>query len=229
MKLSTAFSGLAALALATLASATAADPAAATATQQRRTAAIYIQPISQDPSSSQPIPLATLEYDSVPGASSSSSTENTAAAATAEEDEEEDERRRGPKAEIEILAYEAPELPEDARLVRVGVWDEAAAGWASGTTVASADNFAKGYAPTLAVTVSRSSSSSRSHQQGGGDIIGVAIKGVAVDAGYTRDFGPKAVLLRTGPGRQVDLNRPVVLSPEGRKVEPEPEKSLLQK
>ena len=42
-----------------------------------------------------------------------------------EEDEEDDDavvgggagrRRRGPKAEIEILAYEAPELPDGARL-----------------------------------------------------------------------------------------------------------------
>lgn len=223
MKLPTILSGLAALAaLAALASA------------DRRTATIYIQPILSHHQQSAPVPLATLEYDA------GGKDLNTAASTEGDADS---------SSEIKILSYEAPELPPDASLVRVGVWDGSSSSsssiaggggrWISSTTLASAENFAKGYAPVLAVTISPSISASTSSSKnskgagggggGGGDILGVAIKGVAVDAGYTRDFGPKAVLVRTEPGRQVDLNRPVVLGPEGKTVEAEPEKSLLQK
>lgn len=220
MKLSTILSGLAAL--------------AALASADRRTATIYIQPILSHHQQSAPVPLATLEYDAGgKGLNTAASTEGDADSSS----------------EIKILSYEAPELPPDASLVRVGVWDGSSSSsssiaggggrWISSTTLASAENFAKGYAPVLAVTISPSISASTSSSKnskgagggggGGGDILGVAIKGVAVDAGYTRDFGPKAVLVRTEPGRQVDLNRPVVLGPEGKTVEAEPEKSLLQK
>lgn len=221
MKLPTILSGLAAL--------------AALASADRRTATIYIQPILSHHQQSAPVPLATLEYDA------GGKDLNTAASTEGDADS---------SSEIKILSYEAPELPPDASLVRVGVWDGSSSSsssiaggggrWISSTTLASAENFAKGYAPVLAVTISPSISASTSSSKnskgaggggggGGGDILGVAIKGVAVDAGYTRDFGPKAVLVRTEPGRQVDLNRPVVLGPEGKTVEAEPEKSLLQK
>lgn len=225
MKLSTILSGLAAL--------------AALASADRRTATIYIQPILSHHQQSAPVPLATLEYDAGgKGPNTATTTEGDA-----------DSSSSSSSSEIEILSYEAPELPPDASLVRVGVWDGSSSSsssiaggggrWISSTTLASAENFAKGYAPVLAVTISPSISASTSSSKnskgagggggGGGDILGVAIKGVAVDAGYTRDFGPKAVLVRTEPGRQVDLNRPVVLGPEGKTVEAEPEKSLLQK
>lgn len=55
------------------------------------------------------------------------------------------------------------------------------------------------------------------------------MRGVKIDAGHTRDFGPQALVVVTSAGKQPDLNKPVVLSPEGRKVQPEAEKSFLQK
>ena len=59
--------------------------------------------------------------------------------------------------------------------------------------------------------------------------MGAALKGVRIDAGQTRDFGPKAVVLVDRLGSQPELNKPVVLAPNGKKVEPEPEKTMLQK
>jgi hypothetical protein len=116
-----------------------------------------------------------------------------------------------------IVTYEAPELPETADLVRIGLYDPKSSRWISGTTVASADNFSKGYSPHLLLTVDAQ-----------GEVLSAACKGVRVDAGQTRDFGPQAVVLVEGKGKQPDLNKPVVLSPEGRKVE-EQEKTFLQK
>ncbi|KAI2465707.1 hypothetical protein F4781DRAFT_408297 [Annulohypoxylon bovei var. microspora] len=174
MKFSSVFSGLAALALASLASA--AD----------RTAAIYIQPVSQSPSA--PAPLAEIRYD-------------PAATAT----------------DAEVTSYEAPEIPDETRLVRIGVYNPSAKKWESSTSVASVDNFGKGYSPTLMLSVDEK-----------GDVFSAALRGVRIDAGQTRDFGPQALVLATGPGRQPELNKPIVLSPEGAKVEQE-EKTFFQK
>ncbi|KAI2610946.1 uncharacterized protein GGS25DRAFT_480754 [Hypoxylon fragiforme] len=174
MKFSSAFSGLAALALASVAKA--AD----------RTAAIYIQPVSPSPTA--PSLLAEIQYNPVMAAS-----------------------------DAEILSYEAPEIPADARLVRVGVYDPSAKRWVSSTSVASVDNFGKGYSPTLMLSV-----------DGKGEVFGAALRGVRIDAGQTRDFGPQVLVLGAAPGKQPELNRPVVLSPEGKKAEPE-EKSFIQK
>ncbi|KAI1657440.1 hypothetical protein F4813DRAFT_389616 [Daldinia decipiens] len=174
MKISSVLSGLAALALAS--SASAAD----------RTAAIYIQPVSQSPAA--PAPLAEIRY-------------NSAAAA--------------PSAEV--VSYEAPELPDETELVRIGVYNAAAKRWESSTSVASVGNFGKGYSPTLVLSVDQK-----------GDAFGAALRGVRIDAGQTRDFGPQALLLVTEPGKQPELNKPVVLSPEGKTVVPE-EKSFFQK
>ncbi|KAI1471606.1 uncharacterized protein F4812DRAFT_414743 [Daldinia caldariorum] len=181
MKISSVFSGLAALALASAAS-----------TTPDRTVAIYIQPVTglNSPAPA-PAPLAEIRYN--PGAAA---------------------------PEASIAWYEAPELPEEARLVRVGVYDAAGKRWASSTSVASVDNFGKGYSPTLVLSVDQSSSS--------GEPFGVALKGVRIDAGQTRDFGPRAMLLVTEPGRQPELNKPIVLSPEGKTVVPE-EKTFFQK
>ncbi|KAI8964942.1 hypothetical protein F5Y11DRAFT_45861 [Daldinia sp. FL1419] len=173
MKISSVFSGLAALALAGVASAD-------------RTAAIYIQPVSPSPSA--PAPLASIRY-------------NSAAAAS----------------EAEIVSYEAPELPDGATLVRVGVYNPTAKKWESSTSVASVDNFGKGYSPTLILSVDQN-----------GDAFGAALRGVRIDAGQTRDFGPQALVLVTEPGKQPELNKPIVLSPEGKTVEPE-EKTFFQK
>lgn len=79
------------------------------------------------------------------------------------------------------------------------------------------DNFGKGYSPTLILSVDQK-----------GDAFGAALKGVRIDAGQTRDFGPQALLLVTEPGKQPELNKPIVLSPEGKTVVPE-EKSFFQK
>ena len=168
---------------------------------------IYIQPILA-PSSDDPAPLATVQY-----------------ATTEAEGEGADNNNNN---DVEILSYEAPDLPSSASLVRIGAWDPKTQVWTSATTVASAENFARGYAPTLALTVA-GTGAGEGEEVGEVVVVGVAVKGVAVDAGHTRDFGPKAVLLRPARGRQVDLGKPVLLGPEGRKVEAEPEKSLLQK
>lgn len=118
----------------------------------------------------------------------------------------------------EILSYEAPDLPEGAQLARIGAYDKKSKSWTSSTTVVSMDNFGKGYSPHFVLTLDAE----------GEDVLGVACKGVKVDAGYTRDFGPQVKVVRMERGAQPELNRPVVLSPEGKKVVAE-EKTLLQK
>ncbi|KAI1376186.1 hypothetical protein F4677DRAFT_99463 [Hypoxylon crocopeplum] len=176
MKFSSSFSTLAALALALASLASAAD----------RTAAIYIQPVSQ--SSVAPAPLAEIRYDPEAVAS-----------------------------DAEVVSYEAPEIPDEAQLVRIGVYNPSAKRWESSTSVASVDNFGKGYSPTVILSVDRK-----------GDVFGAALRGVRIDAGQTRDFGPQALVLVSEPGKQPELNKPVVLSPEGKNVVPE-EKTFFQK
>ncbi|KAL2201733.1 hypothetical protein CC79DRAFT_1250898, partial [Sarocladium strictum] len=163
----------------------------ALASAQLRSAQIYLQPIiapSTIPSTA-PQALAEIAFDPAALASTSS-----------------------------VISYEAPEIPETSSVVRIGLYDTKSASWISGTTVASVENFAKGYRPTIVVTV-----------DGQGEILSAAFKGVAIDAGQTRDFGPQAVVLVETKGKQPELNKPVVLSPEGKKVEPEVEKPLWQK
>lgn len=117
-----------------------------------------------------------------------------------------------------IVSYEPPELDEStASLVRIGLYDKKTSQWISGTTVASSENFSKGYAPNFILNVDAR-----------GELLSAAVKGVKIDAGQTRDFGPQAVVLVEAKGKQPELNKPIVLSPEGRKVE-EVEKTFLQK
>jgi hypothetical protein len=163
------------------------------ATAAERTASIYVQPITIPPQSNEPNKPALLA----------------------------EVRYQTPiPSESEVVAYEAPDLPADAKLLRVGVYDPSASRWVSSTSVASVENFGKGYAPHFVVTVGG---------EGEGEVLGVSVRGVKIDAGHTRDFGPQVVVVPTAQGKQPELNRPVVLSPEGRKVEPEQEKSFLQK
>ena len=61
-----------------------------------------------------------------------------------------------------------------------------------------------------------------------GDVVGASCQGVKVDAAKTRDFGPQALLLLPQNGKQPSLNKPVVLSREGKKVVEE-EKTFFQK
>ncbi|KAM0471158.1 hypothetical protein ACHAPX_009499 [Trichoderma viride] len=116
-----------------------------------------------------------------------------------------------------IISYEAPEISESTQLVRVGLYDPKSSRWISGTTVASVDNFGKGFSPNLILSIDEN-----------GDVLSASLKGVRIDAGQTRDFGPQAVVLPALKGKQPELNKPVVLSPEGKKVEEE-EKTFLQK
>ncbi|KAK3345228.1 hypothetical protein B0H65DRAFT_425605 [Neurospora tetraspora] len=173
--------------------------AATAATAQVVTVPIYIQPVN---SSSAPSFLAEVSYDTAQDPSSA--------------------------VTPVVSAYEAPEILDDLEgheLLRIGVYDKAEKKWASSTSVISAENFGKGYAPHFVLSVDES------NQKGSYDnqhVLGVAFKGIRIDAGQTRDFGPQAVLVRTTQGKQPELNKPVVLSPEGKQVVPQ-EKTLLQK
>jgi hypothetical protein len=118
----------------------------------------------------------------------------------------------------ELVSYDAPEVDSESKLLRVGVYDTATSTWKSSTSVTSAKSFFKGYSPTLLLSLDA---------QGG--VIGVSCKSGKIDAGQTRDFGPKVKVLKTVKGKLPELNRPVVLSPEGKLAEAEPEKSMLQK
>ncbi|KAG4444265.1 hypothetical protein IFR05_000240 [Cadophora sp. M221] len=120
----------------------------------------------------------------------------------------------------EILSYESPlfEDEETSKLLRVGIYDPATATWKSSTSTTSIETFAKGYAPTIVLNLDA---------QGG--IIGVSCKSSSIDAGQTRDFGPKVKVVKMREGTKPVLNRPVVLNPEGKVEEPPTEKTLLQK
>lgn len=121
-------------------------------------------------------------------------------------------------ASSSLYSFEAPEIAAAASEVRIGMYDPKSKRWLSGTTVAGVDNFSKGYSLNIMLTID-----SR------GEVLSVACKGVRIDAGQTRDFGPKAVVLVETTGMTPQLNKPVVLSPGGKMVEPEPEKTFLQK
>ncbi|KAH7370561.1 cyclin-domain-containing protein [Rhexocercosporidium sp. MPI-PUGE-AT-0058] len=121
----------------------------------------------------------------------------------------------------EILSYEPPFFEEEnqsSKLLRVGVYDPATATWKSSTTTTSVETFAKGYAPTIVLSLDA---------QGG--VIGVSCKSSVIDAGQTRDFGPKVKVVKMREGAKPVLNTPVVLNPEGKVEEAPTEKTLLQK
>lgn len=120
--------------------------------------------------------------------------------------------------DAEIAEFFTPELAPQSKHVRIGVYDAATSTWKSSTSMTSADSFAKGYRPTIVLSLDA---------QGG--VLGVTTKSAKIDAGETRDFGPKAKVLKMVKGKLPELNRPVVLSPEGKVAEEEPEKTLLQK
>ncbi|CZS88545.1 uncharacterized protein RAG0_00262 [Rhynchosporium agropyri] len=120
-----------------------------------------------------------------------------------------------------ILFYEAPFFDSDensSRLLRVGIFDLTTSTWKSSTSVTSVETFAKGYAPTIVLNLDA---------QGG--VVGVSCKSSAIDAGQTRDFGPKVMVRRMSEGAKPVLGKAVVLNPEGKVEEPPMEKTLLQK
>jgi hypothetical protein len=120
--------------------------------------------------------------------------------------------------DAELAEFFAPELAPELKHVRIGVYDVATSSWKSSTSMTSADSFAKGYRPTIVLSLDA---------QGG--VLGVTTKSAKIDAGQTRDFGPKVKVLKMAKGKVPELNRPVVLSLEGKVAEEEPEKTLLQK
>lgn len=120
--------------------------------------------------------------------------------------------------DAELVSFEAPEFPPEAKLVRVGVYDAATSTWKSSTSMTSTDTFSKGFRLTLVLSLDA---------QGGP--LGVTCKSGKIDAGQTRDFAPKVKVLKTAKAKQPELNRPVVLSKEGKLEEPVVEKTFFQK
>jgi hypothetical protein len=57
----------------------------------------------------------------------------------------------------------------------------------------------------------------------------VSVSSGKIDAGQTRDFAPKVLVRGVQQGKGPVLNKPVLLSPEGKVAQPEPEKTMLQK
>jgi hypothetical protein len=118
----------------------------------------------------------------------------------------------------EIVSFSLPELEPSSKLLRVGIYDAATSTWKSSTSTASVENFAKGYRPTIVLNLDST-----------GGVLGVSLKASIIDAGQTRDFGPKVLVKGMGKTKSPDLNRPIVLNPEGKVDAPEPEKTMLQK
>lgn len=214
MKLSTSLVSTAGLLLA----ATSASAASA------RKANVYIQPVS---SSSSPHLLAEIRYDPFYDVAAASAV----AAAAGQQQDTSSTMAGTAEATAEIISYEAPDFDLDdnddsssggaaaSKLLRIGVYDPVSASWVSSTSVLSSENFGKGYSPQILLSVDARS----------GDVVGAALKGVRIDAGQTRDFGPQVILLSDALGKQPDLNKPVVLAPNGKRAEPEVEKTMLQK
>lgn len=194
MRIATLLSAVLASALAQTTSAAAADT--------ERTASVYLQPITSSATEIPPTLLAKIRYSLDPRPSTTSS-----------ESDSDGSQQQQP----EVISYEAPDLPEETKLLRVGFYDPSSKKWISSTSVASVENFGKGYSPNFVLTVGDKE-----------EVLGVSVRGIRIDAGQTRDFGPQAVVTKTGLGPQPELNKPVVLSPEGRKVEVV-EKTFLQK
>lgn len=162
------------------------------ATAASLTIPVHIQPITLPPSP--PVLLAEITHNPSP---------------SPEDDD---------NAPTQVASYTPPSLPPATHLVRIGAYDGHTRQWTSSVSVASAENFGKGYSPHFVVNLDGK----------GEEVVGVVVRGVRVDAGYTRDFGPQVEVVRGGAGGQVKVNTPVVLSPEGRKVVVE-EKSMIQK
>jgi len=120
--------------------------------------------------------------------------------------------------EAELDSYDAPILSPETKLVRIGIYDAITSTWKSSTSITSAESFAKGFRPTIVLNLDAQ-----------GEVLGVSLKSAIIDAGQTRDFGPRVIVKRMGKGKQPTLNKPVVLSPHGKIEEPEPEKTMLQK
>lgn len=120
----------------------------------------------------------------------------------------------------ELGSFEVPHIPADTKLLRVGIYDAATSQWRSSTSVTSVEMFEKGYAPTIVLSLDAQ-----------GDVIGVSLKGGSIDAGQTRDFGPRVKVLKMGKARAPLLNKPKIVSdtPGATGEEGVVEKTFLQK
>jgi hypothetical protein len=117
-----------------------------------------------------------------------------------------------------IASFEHLELPPSAKYLKLGLYDPTSRTWKSSTSLTSAESFAKGYRPTLVLSLDAE-----------GGVLGVSVSSGKIDAGQTRDFAPRVEVKAMGRAKGPVLNKPVVLSPEGKVAQPEPEKTLLQK
>ena len=85
----------------------------------------------------------------------------------------------------EFVSFDAPELSSEANLIRIGICDTATQVWKSSTSVTSVDSFSKGYAPIIVLSLDIMEMSLES-----------PIRVLKVDAGQTRDFGPKVKVVK---------------------------------
>lgn len=118
----------------------------------------------------------------------------------------------------EFISYDAPEISSQATLVRIGIYDPSTESWQSSTSVTSANSFNKGYAQTIILSLDLH-----------GDVFGVACKSTKIDAGQTRDFGPRVRVVRMVKGNTPELNRPIIASKDGTVEGEEPEKTFFQR
>lgn len=117
-----------------------------------------------------------------------------------------------------IVDFFPLELSSSSSLLRIGVYDSATSSWKSSTSTVSTASFEKGIRQTIVLNLDAT-----------GAVLGVSLKGSAIDAGQSRDFGPRVLVRGMGKTKGPELNRPVVLNPEGKVDVPEPEKTFLQK
>ncbi|KAI9742485.1 MAG: hypothetical protein M1818_004019 [Claussenomyces sp. TS43310] len=119
--------------------------------------------------------------------------------------------------DTDLSSYDAPEIPPDTELVRIGIYDEVKKSWTTSTSVTSPETFGKGFAPTIILSFDAQ-----------GDVLSVTCKSGRIDAGQTRDFGPKVKVFKVVRGKTPELNKPIVLK-EGLPEGEVPEKTLLQR
>lgn len=122
---------------------------------------------------------------------------------------------------ISVLSYTPPSSPSG--LVGVGLYNSSTKAWL-GSTVTSAASFAPEYQGTISL-----------HVNAEGEVWRVAFhssrkSGLSShNGGHTGNDKPNVEILRPASAPQPHLNRPVVLSPEGKVPEKEVEKTFLQK
>lgn len=104
--------------------------------------------------------------------------------------------------DTELVNYQPPLAKNEKgaeEKFRIGLWDAKSGEWKSATALTSGANFERGYRPTIVLTLDAR-----------GEVLGVGCKGAKVQAGVTRDFGPRVVVRKGVEGVQPILNRYVV-------------------